>query len=136
MSRDVGDIYEQHVEHICVALGYQVIKPTCGNQRSWDMVVNGKRVQVKKRCVDETKPNNIRLVTSLSSSEQVYDAADVDAFAIYWKDVWFVFPSEAIADADGVIRNGIYMPLVEPFKNRWEVLRGERVRVQTQSTLF
>lgn len=136
MSRDIGEVYEQHVQHICKALGYQVIKPSCGNQRSWDMIVNGNRLQVKKRCVDLSKPNNIRLVTSVSSSEPVYAASDVDAFAIHWRDEWFVFPATAIADENGVIRNGIHMPAVAAFKGQWCVLDGVRVQVDVQPTLF
>lgn len=136
MSRDVGDIYEKHVEHICKALGYQVLPPSAGNQHSWDMLVNGLRLQVKKRCIDASKPNNIRLVTSRSSSEAVYHTDDVDAFAIYWSDQWFVFLSDAIADSQGVIRNGVHMPSVSQFSGRWDVLNGRRVPVDVQGVLF
>ena len=136
MSRDEGNLYEQIAEHICKGLWYQVLKPSVGNQSSWDRIVNGNRLQIKKRCIDESKPNNIRLVTSLSSSEPVYSAADVDAFAIFWRDDWFVFPSASIADADGVIKNGLYMPSVFCFRNQWAVLAGERVSVDVQGVLF
>jgi hypothetical protein len=136
MSRNEGNYYEQIAEHVCKGLGYQVLKPAVGNQSSWDRIVNGNRLQIKKRCVDESKPNNIRLVTNLTSSQPVYDTADVDAFAIFWRDEWFVFPATAIADAQGVIRNGLYMPSVFQFKNRWDVLAGERVDVDVQGVLF
>lgn len=136
MSRDEGNFYEQIAEHVCKGLGYQVLKPTVGNQSSWDRIVNGNRLQIKKRCVDDSKPNNIRLVTNLSSSQPVYHTDDVDAFAIFWRDDWFVFPSAAIAEADGVIRNGLHMPSVFQFKNRWDVLAGERVSVDVQGLLF
>lgn len=135
-SKEVGDIYEQHVEHICKALGYQVLPPTAVNQQAWDMRVNGLRLQVKKRCVDASKPNNIRLVTSKSSSEPVYHIDDVDAFAIFWSDAWFVFASRAIADELGVIRNGLYMPSVSQYRGRWDVLTGSRVDVDVQGVLF
>lgn len=136
VSRDEGNFYERIAEHICKGLGYQVTRPAVGNQASWDRIVNGHRLQIKKRCVDDSKPNNIRLVTSLSSSRVVYGTADVDAFAIFWSDEWFVFPSQAIAEPDGVIRNGLYMPLVFQFKNRWSVLDGERVAIDVQGVLF
>ena len=136
MSRDEGNLYEQIAEHICKGLGYQVLRPSVGNQSSWDRIVNGSRLQIKKRCVDESKPNNIRLVTNLSSSQPVYRTDDVDAFAIFWRDEWFVFPSAAIAESDGVIRNGLYMPSVFQFKSRWDVLAGERVAVDVQGILF
>lgn len=136
MSRDDGNFYEQVAEHICKGLGYQVLTPSVGNQSSWDRIVNGHKLQIKKRCVDESKPNNIRLVTSRSSSEPVYKTADVDAFAIYWRDEWFVFPSEVIADESGVIRNGLYMPSVFKFQGRWDVLAGVHVAVDVQGVLF
>ena len=136
MSRELGDIYEQHVEHICKALGFQVLPPSVGNQHSWDMRVNGLRLQVKKRCIDASKPNNIRLVTSKSSSEIVYHVDDVDAFAIYWSDKWFVFASDVIADQSGAIRNGVYMPSVADFRGRWDVLSGAHVIVESQKVLF
>ena len=136
LSRDVGDRFEQHVEHICKALGYQVLLPSVCNQHSWDMIVNGARLQVKKRGIDTSKPNNIRLVTSRSSSEVVYHVADVDAFAIYWSDRWFVFASEVIADQAGAIRNGVYMPSIAQFGGRWDVLSGAHVIVESQGVLF
>ncbi len=136
MSREDGSFYEQVAEHICKGLGYQVLTPDVGNQRSWDRIVNGNRLQIKKRSVDDSKPNNIRLVTSLSSSENVYSINDVDAFAIFWRDEWFVFLSFVIADDAGVIRNGLYMPSVFQFKRRWDVLAGERVSVDVQGVLF
>lgn len=136
MSRELGDIYEQHVEHICKALGYQVFLPSVGNQRSWDMRVNGLRLQVKKRCIDASKPNNIRLVTSKSSSEVVYHVDDVDVFAIYWSDKWFVLASNVIADQSGAIRNGVHMPSISQFAGRWDVLSGSHVIVESQGVLF
>jgi hypothetical protein len=136
VSRELGDIYEQHAEHICKALGYQVLLPTVGNQHAWDMRVNGLRLQVKKRCIDASKPNNIRLVTSKSSSEIVYHVGDVDAFAIYWSDKWFVFASDVIADQVGGIRNGLHMPSLFRFAGKWEVLSGSHVTVESQGVLF
>jgi hypothetical protein len=136
MSKELGDIYEQLVEHICKALGYQVLPPSVGNQHSWDMRVNGLRLQVKKRCIDASKPNNIRLVTSKSSSEIVYHVDDVDAFAIYWSDKWFVLASNVIADQSGAIRNGVHMPSISKFAGRWDVLSGAHVIVESQGVLF
>ena len=136
MSRDEGNLYELYAEHICKALGYQVLKPSTGNQAAWDRIVNGNRLQVKKRCIDESKPNNIRLVTNLSSSVNVASTDEVDAFAIFWRDDWFVFRSGVIADHCGAIRNGLYMPSVLAFKNRWDVLAGSRIDADIQGVLF
>ena len=136
MSRDDGEIYEQQADEICLALGYQVAKPSVGNQRSWDRLVNSKRVQIKKRGIDTSKPNNIRLVTSRTSSEIVYRASDVDVFAIYWSKCWFVIPSVALADSNGDIRNGLYMPNFFDFRRRWDVLDGARIACEVQAEMF
>ncbi len=136
MSREDGDIYEQQAEEICLALSYQVIRPPVGNQRSWDRLVNGKRLQIKKRGIDTSKPNNIRLVTSLTSSEVVYNANDVDAFAIFWAQCWFVIPSSALADSSGDIRNGLYMPNFNDYQRRWDVLAGAHVAQEVQAVMF
>jgi hypothetical protein len=134
VSREDGDIYEDQFEQVCHALRYQVIRPQVGNQRAWDRMVNGNRVQVKKRGIDLSKPNNIRLITSRSSSECVYNIDSVDFFAIFWDHDWYIVPASRIADKLGNIKNGIYMPSVSEFKRRWDVLDGERVTFSCQKS--
>ena len=136
MSREDGDIYEQQVEEICRALGYQVIAPPAGNNKDWDRIVNGLRVQIKKRSVDTTKPNCIRLVTNLSSAAVVYAANAVDAFVIWWGGRWYVIPSAAMADSNGDIRNGVYMPAYDAYVRRWDALAGARVEHDVQTVMF
>lgn len=136
MSREDGDIYEQQAEEICLALGYQVIRPSVGNQHSWDRIINGKKVQIKKRGVDASKPNNIRLVTSRTSSEVVYKSSDVDFFAIFWSQRWFVIPSDVLADNQGDIPNGLHMPSIANYQRRWDLLAGGRVVHEVQSVMF
>lgn len=132
LSRTDGDVCETQAMIACERLGYQVIPAAAGNQRAWDLLVNGLRLQVKKRSVDATKPNNIRLVTSRSSSIVAYTTAEVDAFAIRWCDDWFVFLSVAIADASGAIKNGLWMPRVFHFRNNWAALGGSTIRCHVQ----
>ena len=136
VSREDGSVYEMQFENICMALGYSVSRPLVGNQRAWDRIVNGLKVQVKKRSVDATKPNNIRLVTSLSSSRIVYQTSEVDVFAIFWSCQWYIVPSSAIASKSGVIGNGVYMPSVIAFQQRWDVFSGSTVAHEMQTMLF
>lgn len=136
MSREIGDIYEQQAEEICRALGYQVIRPEAGNQRAWDRLVNGKRLQIKKRCVEDSKQNNIRLVTSVTSSKAVYRSHDVDAFAIFWGECWYVIPSDVLADENGDIGNGLHMPKFAHYARRWDLLAGGRVEHDVQTVMF
>jgi len=136
MSREDGDIYEQQVEEICRALGYQVIAPPAGNNKDWDRIVNGFRVQIKKRGVDATKPNCIRLVTSLSSSEAAYHSNDVDAFAIFWRQCWYVIPADSLADTAGHIGNGLHMPKYAHYARRWDLLAGGKVEHDVQKVMF
>jgi len=136
MSRTDGDFYERFFEQLCQNRGFQVIWPEAANQHAWDLLVNGKKVQVKKRCVDSSKPNNIRLVTSRSSSEVVYATATVDVFAIYWRDDWYIVPASAIAKHDGSVGNGIHMPAIYAYRRRWDVLQGARIEHDTQTVMF
>lgn len=136
MSREDGSIYEMQFEHICRALGYSVSRPAVGNQRAWDRIVNGLKVQIKKRSVDATKPNNIRLVTNLSSSRVVYETSEVDVFAVFWASEWYVIPSSSIASSCGQIGNGVHMPSVMHFRGRWDVFAGSTVKHEMQATLF
>lgn len=119
----------------CERRGYSCAKASAGNQKHWDLIVNGLRLQVKKRSIDMTKPNNIRLVTSRTSSAVVYSLADVDAFALMWRCEWYVFLASYVADLNGLIRNGIYMPNVMHFRNKWGVLVGQ-IASQPQMQLF
>lgn len=135
MSRTDGDVYETQAVIACERLGFQVVRAAAGNQRAWDLLVNGLRLQVKKRSIDATKPKNIRLVTSRSSSIVAYTTQEVDAFAVYWDSDWYVFLSSAIAEHDGAIRNGLWMPRVFHFRNTWGVLAGARVRCDVQKGL-
>ncbi len=127
MSVKDGAEYVSHAAEICDSLGYSVFVPereTCG---PWDLLVNEKRVQVKKRSVCTSKPNNIRLRTSNGPATDAYTLSEVDVFAIHWRSFWYVIPSEFLARQDGTVRNGIYMPDVAEWVNRWEVLDGSRV---------
>lgn len=127
LSRREGDKYEAEAIRICESRGFHVVQASAGNQKSWDLLVNGMRLQVKGRSIDMTKPNNIRLVTNRTSSIVVYTARDVDAFAIKWDGDWYTFLATAIAMPDGQIRNGLYMPKVFHFRNMWSVLCGHTV---------
>jgi hypothetical protein len=133
VSCAIGAEYEQMASEICEMLGYQVIKPAKQNHAHWDRMINGHRTQIKKRWIDPFSKNRVRLVTGRSSSVIVCTTADVDAFAIYWGAGWYVFPADRVCDREGVIRNGIHMPALEAFKDRWDVLAGAKVDYDRQS---
>lgn len=136
MSIEEGDKYQKIAADICRSLGYQVIEPTNKNNSRWDYVVNGKKLQVKKRTVDSFTPNRVRLVTNLSASVEICTTKQVDAFAIYWMEGWYVFPSHVVADYRGVIKNKVLMNRVGHFKNCWSVLNGDWIDYDRQGFLF
>lgn len=132
MSVSDGRQFVCYAADICEQLGYSVWVPTKETCGPWDMIVNNHKVQVKKRGVCTSKPNNVRLKTALGPAVDVYATKDVDAFCIHWKDRWYVVPSHAVARVDGVIRNGIYMPSLAEWVDRWDVLDGRRYAMSMQ----
>jgi hypothetical protein len=120
------------VADICTLLGYSVYVPekeTCG---PWDMKVNGMRVQVKARDSFAEHRNRVRLKTYMGSGKTAYMSGDVDVFVIRQFGRWYVIPTNAIARTDGAIANGIYMPSVGEWLDRWDVLDGVRVAYSQQ----
>lgn len=115
------------VAEICAGLGYSVFVPEAETLRPWDMQVNGLFVQVKSRCSKKEQPNRVRLKTYLGSGAAAYSAGDFDAVVIRWFDRWYVIPTHAIGRIDGSVKNGIYMPSVNEWIDRWDVLDGDRV---------
>ena len=131
-----GDKFQAEAAAICESLGYQVIPPIKKNNRGWDLLVNGKKVQVKKRSIDTTNPHRVRLVTNLSASVEICTVTEVDAFAIHWRGNWYVFPSSAIADYRGVVKNRVLMRTVGHYRDCWSVLKGDRMDHDSQGFLF
>jgi hypothetical protein len=134
MSVAAGRECVEQVADICNSLGYSVYVPereTCG---PWDMKVNGMRVQVKSRCIDNFKPNCIRLKTNFGPATKAYSVNDIDAFVIRWDAKWYVVPSSEMPCAEGSIRNGIFMPDIGEWRDRWEVLDGDRVCYSQQKS--
>ncbi len=133
MSCAIGAEFERKASEICELLGYQVIEPAKQNHAHWDRLINGHRTQIKKRWIDPFSPNRVRLITGMSSSVIVCTTQDVDAFAIFWGDDWYVFPADRVADRNGVIRNNIHMPALAAFRDRWDVLDGSRIDYDRQT---
>lgn len=127
MSVAVGRQCVESVAEICSALGYSVFVPPRETLKPWDMQVNGIRVQVKSRSSHKEQPNRVRLRTCFGSGTVAYTTRDFDAMVICWFGRWYVIPSQAIGRNDGSIMNGIYMPNVAEWINRWDVLDGQRV---------
>jgi hypothetical protein len=91
------------------------------------MKVNDIRVQVKRRESRKEQPNRVRLRTNIGSGKVAYSSDDVDVFVVRWFGRWYVIPSHAIASQSGEVGNGIYMPSVGEWIDRWDVLDGSRV---------
>jgi hypothetical protein len=122
MSVSEGHRFVMYAAEICESLGMHVFVPPRENNKPWDMLANGNKVQVKKRGVCTSKPNNVRLVTANGSNASVYSVNDFVAVAIHWRNNWYVIPSRILSRPDGSLRNGIYMPHVAEWVNRWSIL--------------
>lgn len=132
MSVSEGREYVGHAAAICESLGINVFVPARETCRPWDMIANGKKVQVKKRGVCTSKPNNVRLVTAYGAAKAVYSTKDFDVLALHWKGSWYVAPVHVFAKPCGSLRNGIYMPSIAEWINKWGILSGDYQSVSIQ----
>ena len=74
----------------------------------------------------------MRLKTNFGSGTVAYSSGDFDVLVLRWFDKWYVIPSTALTRRDGCIMNGIYMPSVAEWRDKWEVLEAERVYYSQQ----
>lgn len=127
-SEKIGLECERMVVEICESLSYYVWKPPRGNP-NWDLLVNGRRVEVKKR---HTRPSRPSLSFELSTAKRQTNVActtkDVDVFVVLIDGSWFVFPSAVVALPNGDIPNRIRVRDFAHYRDAWSVLAGE-VRV-------
>lgn len=135
MSVACGRQCVEECASICHSLGYSVFVPERETLRPWDMHVNAMRVQVKARASATEQANRIRLKTYLGPGKVAYLATDFDALVVKWFLRWYVVPTCAIAEGGHFIKNGIYMPSVSQWVDRWDVLDGARV-IYSQQKCF
>jgi hypothetical protein len=135
MSVAAGNKCVEMVAEICQQLGYSVWLPEKETLTPCDMKVNGLVVQVKDRQSHKERPNRVRLKTHFGSGTVAYMSQDFDAIVIRWFSQWYVIPSHAISRHGGEIKNGIHMPSVAEWMDRWDVLDGQRV-VYAQQKCF
>lgn len=132
MSVAIGRLCVEEVAEICMSLGYSVFVPKHETLEPWDLQVNGLRVQVKSRCSHKEQQNRVRLKTYCGSGTIAYTVSDFDVLVIRWFVRWYVIPAQSIARLDGSVMNGIYMPNVAEWTDRWDVLDGARLRYSEQ----
>jgi hypothetical protein len=120
-----GRSFEQMAAEICRSHGYSVFQPDRELHQKWDLIVNGKRLQVKKRCWSPKRGRSMsyRRSIDISAKGMAYSTQDVDAFAIFYDFEWFVFLSDLVA-TDGVVKTSLSYLFISPHRNRWDVLAG------------
>jgi hypothetical protein len=130
-AESIGKMCEEMATHICESLGYDV-RPAPSRTSAFDLVVNGVRLQVKKRTTRSSRPNRIEMKTSRRGGVYAYTTSEVDAFAVLCDGQWFVFPSQCVADELGRVPNDIDVRRVSKFENAWHVLCGGSIEVDRQ----
>jgi len=135
MSVASGKKCVEMVADICQQLCYSVYVSESEPRAPWDMKVNGFKVQVKLR--ESTRPqivNWLYLKTYMSPKVVAYRRGDFDVLVTLHCDSWYVVPFDVIASPGGDLRNGIYVPSLRQWMDRWDVLDGERVAYAQQKT--
>lgn len=120
---------EKMAEDVCTYLGYAVTRPQ-SRTAPWDLLVNGLRVQVKKRSTVNRRGNTIQLRSS--ANKIAYFPGQIDVFVFLFDGEWFVLPANAISNACGYIRNNISPRELNQFRNAWSVLSGNDPRTERQ----
>lgn len=125
---------EEIVEVVCTSRGYSVTRPESLTAQ-FDLLVNGLRVQVKKRSTVKRRDRaggekQIQLRSSAKGFS--YGPNEVDVFVVMLDGAWFVFPSTSVQRMDGCIRNNINPGELEPFRDAWHVLSGMSIHCERQ----
>lgn len=127
----VGRRCEEMVEEICLALGFRVVSSQ-NRKDPWDLIVNGLRVQVKKRTTNPSRPSMVELKTAARASGVAYRQGEIDALVILLDGVWFVFNVSAVADHRGDVPNSFTISSFSMFRDAWHVLNGGSVQCERQ----
>lgn len=134
-AAESGRRCEEMCEDICVSLGYAVT-PAASGTSPFDLVVNGLRVQVKKRTLIQRASGRthfrVELKTGARGKGFAYRPGEVDAFAFLIDGDWFVVPSAFLSRDDGFIPNTVDHRNLRPFANAWHVLAGGDVTTERQ----
>lgn len=126
-----GKRCEEMVVEICESLGYSVIRSECYTS-TWDLMVNGLRVQVKKRTTRSSRPSGVEMRTAARRNGVSYGPGEIDAFVFYVDGRWSVVPAARMCLCDGSIPNNVSMKLLDGFRDAWHVLAGASVPCERQ----
>jgi hypothetical protein len=127
-AKDHGDACEDFVVKVCKWLGYSVYDVRA-LRLPHDLVVNGARVQVKQRRAAPTghNPGSFYLKIHLRANDTAYPESSIDAFVFLHYMNWYVVPSSHMSRTVDGFRNGILISEIAEWRNRWDVLDGDRV---------
>lgn len=131
LSGSIGMRCEEQVAEICESLGYRVCMAKSSNP-NWDVLVNGRRVEIKRRLRRKSQMYQIELSTQKRQSGVACKTSEVDAFVINLDAEWFVFPSLAVSRPNGDIPNRITIRTFASYKDAWHVLEGQVLQCERQ----
>jgi hypothetical protein len=130
-----GDFCEEWVIQVCEWLGYSV-RDDRALKLSHDLVINSARTQVKGRRNNLDSEHSVRgsfyLKVHLQAHETAYLEGSVDVFVICHYRKWYIVPSHAMPKTEDGFRNGVSISEIAEWRNRWDVLDGERVSYSEQ----
>lgn len=127
----IGRRAEEMAAEICESIGFSVF-PAPRNFFAYDLIVNGRRLQVKRRTTRPSERYRVEMKTSMRGAGYSYLAKDLDAFALLLNGEWFVFPVDAVSRIDGTIPNRILISSIAQYRDLWSVLGGEEIKCERQ----
>ena len=127
-AKEHGDACEEIVMDVCRFLVYSVYDAR-SLRLPHDLIVNSAKVQVKRRrgVGAAGNPGSLYLKIHLRSYETAYPESSIDSFVFLHYMKWYIVPSHAMPKTADGFRNGILISEIAEWRNRWDVLDGERV---------
>jgi hypothetical protein len=120
---DDGMCFEDLVFEICDSLGYSVERAPKVTS-AYDMLVNGLRVQVKKRTTK--KVNKWTIDLRKCKGPVAYFPGQIDVFVIFLDFYTFVVPADCICRCDGSVPSSVAIRKLIPFRDAWHLLDAPR----------
>lgn len=124
-----GMRFEDAVVEICDSLGYSVQKAPKVTS-TYDILVNGLRVQVKKRTTKKLDRWSIDL--RKNCGEVAYRPGQIDVFVIALDFCFYVVPADRICRSDGSVPTSLAIRKIISFKDAWHLLDGPRQITERQ----
>lgn len=128
--REFGFQWERELVALAVSRGYAC--RLAGKLRSYDVLLNGKKVQCKRKDYEDPC-GGVRV----AKGQNKYKAHEYDVLALNFRGRMFFIPSTSLVMPTGTLATKIYLRKFLRYENNWSVFDGKSCEhVEQQRTMF